>query len=266
MLVLGGLLSVHGQVAPKQLVPVRATVADVSDYRTTEDAGGRCMVGLRFTGDAAAEAMDILRINLKTAQDDLNRDLIQNATQPNMEFLDGRRKGLVRSSVALRNPSRNATTIKLLEGEVELFNPTVANGGLAIIKDFFKLPPTPMQHPSLVKNDIEVIYITKALFDTRKAEFQAQHQFLRGQWPYQQAACVFLTDPNRLMASFEVQQPDGTTLGGGRNSIDAEFLGEQTRVLRLRAVPPAGSVLKITLKVPAAIRAYPFKLEKIQLP
>jgi len=42
---------------------------------------------------------------------------------------------VLKTELRLRNPSRNASTIKLVDGEVELFSPTIANGGVLTVKD-----------------------------------------------------------------------------------------------------------------------------------
>lgn len=262
---LGGLSLAHGQGAPRP-VPVRVVVTEVSDSRSTGELKGTCTVGLKFTGDAAIESLDLIRVNLKTALDDLNRDLIFNDNQRNDYFLDTRHAGLSRISLTLRNPSRNATVIKLLEGEVELFNPTIANGGLVTIKDFFKLPPAPMQHPSLIKNDIAVLYLTQAGFEARRAELMARYKnYLHNEWPERLAGLLLIVDENGTIASFEVQQPDGKSLGRGTTAVDAGAMGGSRR-LNFQKVPATGTVLKITLKTPETIRTIPFKLEKIQLP
>ena len=45
-------------------------------------------------------------------------------------FNSSQRNGVLKTDLRLRNPSRNASVIKLVDGEVEFFSPTAANGGV----------------------------------------------------------------------------------------------------------------------------------------
>src|SRR6267154_3284462 len=129
----------NAQNAAKQPVPVKASVGDVTDHRSTGSFNSDCKLELKFTGDAASDAASVRRIRVKTAIDELGRDLTRHDSQDSAASAgSSQRSGVLKTEVRLRNPSRNATAIKLVEGEVEFFNPTSVNGGILVIKDILK--------------------------------------------------------------------------------------------------------------------------------
>ena len=69
-------LAVDAQPAAKSATPVRATVGDVTDNRTTGSFNAECKVELKFTGDAAADASSIRQVHVSKAVDETGRDLV----------------------------------------------------------------------------------------------------------------------------------------------------------------------------------------------
>ncbi len=126
------------QVPAKKPAAFYAVMGDVSDNRTTSRISSRCTIELKFLGDATTDAMDVVRVRVIRAEDDLKRDLVWTETENPRAHLDSdfkRDLGPLRAHVTLRSPSRSASSIKVLEGEAEIFAPTLANGGLIILKD-----------------------------------------------------------------------------------------------------------------------------------
>src|SRR5437867_818203 len=52
------------QNAPKPPTPVRASVGDVTDNRTTSSFSSECKLEIKFTGDAAADAGTVRRVRV----------------------------------------------------------------------------------------------------------------------------------------------------------------------------------------------------------
>jgi hypothetical protein len=260
---LGLALSTQSQSPIKQPVALRTVVGDVSDYRTTAEFNSQCTVELKFIGDATAEATDVLRVQVKKAEDNLNRNLILEKNV-NHFAIGGTepKKGPLRQNVYLRNPSRNATSIKVLEGEVELFVPTLTNGGLVVINDLATKPPAPIQNPILKKHGIDVMFLTKDTFQSKKSELSRYTSIVGSGWPYSKTvARVYVRDPNHLVKTMDVQYPDGTSLATQTPS----YVGE-TRVIDLSALPASEIRLVITAIPSEAKRTFSFKLENIPLP
>jgi len=110
--------------------PVRASVGEITDNRTTGAFNAECKVELKFTGDPAADAARVLQVRVTKAVDELGRDITPKADDDSSGFGNsGSSASTLRAEVKLRNPSRNATVIKSIEGEVELLTrlrPTAA--------------------------------------------------------------------------------------------------------------------------------------------
>src|SRR5215471_17417182 len=99
---------------------INVSVGDVTDNRSTGSFGSECKLELKFTGDAASDAAAIRQVRVKKAIDDLGRDLSRSESHESLHsFNSGQRNGVLKTELRLRNPSRNASTIKLLDGEVE---------------------------------------------------------------------------------------------------------------------------------------------------
>jgi len=199
------------------------------------------------------------------AEDDLKRDLVWTATENPLAYADStvmRLPGPMTANVTLRSPSRNATSIKVLEGEVEVFVPTVSNGGLIILKDYSKDPLSPIAHPLLKKHGLEVFYVTKGIYESRKAEF-SRHSGLAGfGWPYSGAAArLYINNPNRLVLRVDLRNADGVSLNPLLSSADGN-----RRAFDIKTAPSAGSQVVIAVMTPETRQSFPFKLENIALP
>lgn len=167
-------IAIHAQT--KSPTPIQASVGDVTDNRTTGSFNSECKVELKFTGDAASDAGSVRQVRLIEAKDEVGRDLILKNDDDisSRSFNSGNSSGALKADVKLRNPSRNATTIKILKGEVELFTPTEANGGLLTIKSVLKTPAEPIKNAALEKYGIQLMYLTKETYEAKKKEIEAQ--------------------------------------------------------------------------------------------
>jgi hypothetical protein len=163
-------MAASAQTEDKSAPPIQVNVGDVTDNRTTSAFNSECKVELKLTGDAAADAQSVRRVQLVEATDSTGRDLIpKKDDEMASHFMGfGQSSGALSTEVKLRNPSRNATAIKVLKGQVELFNPTEANGGVLTIKGILQHPAEPVQNPALAKYHIQLMYLTKQPTTRRK--------------------------------------------------------------------------------------------------
>jgi hypothetical protein len=272
----------HAQTRDKSLTPLRANAGEVTDNRTTGAFNSECKIELRFTGDPAADAGSVRRVRLTEATDELGRDLTIKKDDESISasFNSAHSSGPLKTDVKLRNPSRNATTIKILKGEVELFSPTEANGGLLTIKNVLQHPAEPMSNPVLAKHGVQVMYLTKEAYEAKKKEIA------------QRAA----TDPNsqKLAEAFGglFKGMFGGMMSDSKNSIqlyiqdpqkrvmDLKFIDGQGKPLKsrerwssgdfnstgLEAPPPPDTQLVIQFATPESVKSYPFTVENIPLP
>jgi hypothetical protein len=267
--------------SPAQPATVRATVGDVTDNRTTGSFNSECKVELRFTGDAAADATSVRQVRVTRAEDELGRDLVlRDRTEIIGSSGPSRRSGPLRGEVRLRNPSRNASVIKVLEGEAELFNPTVENGGILTLRDILTKPAELVQHPTLQKHGIQLMYLTKASFDAKKADTEAQargnaesklsdafSELFSGMFGGMMSSDspnsikLYVKDPEKRVLEVEFQNGQGQPL-----KRRSSWTSNDLRNYDFDAPPPADTQVLIHVATPEAIQAVPFRLENIALP
>ncbi|HWX19465.1 MAG TPA: hypothetical protein VN578_06115 [Candidatus Binatia bacterium] len=269
------------QTPPKQPVPVRVSVGDVTDNRTTGSFNSECKLELKFTGDAATDAVSVRKVRLKKAVDELGRDLARDdASDPFGSSGFGQRSGGLKTELRLRNPSRNATVIKLLSGEVELFNPTQANGSILTIKDILKHPAEPVPNSSLKKYGIELLYLTKESYEAKKKQIEEQQKsqpgaqigdvfgdLFKGMFggmmsvDKNNSLKLYVKDPEKRVVEVEFQDAAGKPL----KRVSTWSSGE-LRQIELSSPPPADTQLTVHLATPEALQTFPFAIENIPLP
>jgi hypothetical protein len=261
---------------------VRVALGDITDKRTTGKFFAECEVELRFTGDALADSFGIRAIRVKTATDDTGRDL-KPKEKKGGSFFRANKSGdsTLEKKVTLRNPSRTAKTIKLLEGEAEVFSPTAANGGIVIIKDFMKQPGQLLAAPAMQPAGIKFTYVTKevaAAMKKKQAEelkqtarkeagefgeamVEAFGELFGSMGDSANSLQFFIDDPNDRLVEIEFQDSKGKVIKThGRMSSDKMHSYNFSRL------PGPDAQLIVYLATPAATKIVPFKLEAIPLP
>ena len=153
--------------------PVHVDVAEITDTRSTGQFYGGCEIELNVTGDEVATSFGIKDVKISIASDNLGRDLIRE-DESNDLFFSPNKEGsnTLSKKIKLKNPSRSATLISTLEGTVELFQPTVDNGGEVIVEDYMNKPGILIRENLLSKYDIELMYLTKDIYEQKKAIYQ----------------------------------------------------------------------------------------------
>jgi hypothetical protein len=272
----------------KAPTPLQIRVGDVSDTRSTSQDSG-CQVELIFTGDVVQDAGNVREVRITEATDEVGRNLVMRPDEDNNnnnfnrfnQFNNGRNPSAARRAEArLRNPSRNSATIKILKGEVVFFNPNEVNGGRLTLPGVLAHPAEPIQNPGLAKYGIQMMYLTKATFEAKKKELDAQGNGA--------------TDPKlgALREAFTGPFANGTMFTGQPNAVQLYVLDPDQRIVNLKFVdgqgkavqsnggwtsnnyrnfnfntpPPADMQLVIELATPEALQPYPFSLENIPLP
>jgi hypothetical protein len=266
--------------APAQTI--NASVGDVTDNRTTGSFSSDCKLELKFTGDVASDAATVRQVRVTKAIDDLGRDLNRSDSEDSFHssFNSSQRNGVLKTELRLRNPSRNAGTIKLVNGEVELFSPTAANGGMLTIKDILKHPAEPVQNAALKKYGVEVIYLTKESYEAKKKQIQAQQktdadgklgeafgELFKGMFggmmstDAKNSVKLYVKDPEKRVVDVEFQDASGKALKTGSSWSMGEL-----RQIEFKSAPPVDSQLLIHLATPEALQTFAFKVENIPLP
>ena len=264
--------------ASAQTPSIQVNVGDVTDNRTTSPFS-ECKVQLKFTGDAAADAQSVRRVQLAEATDSTGRDLIPKGDdEMASHFMGfGQSGGTLSTEVKLRNPSRNATAIKMLKGQVELFNPTTANGGILTIKNILQRPAEPVQNPALAKYHIQLMYLTKAAYEAKKKEIGSQQnsgqqlgeafgQLFKGMFggmvsDSKNSIQLYIQDPDKRILDLKFLDGQGNSLKSSQS-----FSTDSFRSTDFQSPPPPDTEVQIQLATPESLKAYSFQVENIALP
>jgi hypothetical protein len=281
--------TVPAQPAANSPTPVNVSVGDITDTRTTGMFNSECKLTLKFTGDAAADAMSVRQVRLKQAVDDLGRDLVPkqdaDSLRSSMSAFGSGPKGVALSTeLVLRNPSRHSAVIKLIEGDVEFFSPTAANGGVLVIKDILKHPAETVQNDTLKKYGVELTYLTKESYEAKKKQMQAQPGSNAGDAMSQGLGDMFSSMFSSMFSGMMSSSSANTALlyvkDPGNHVIDMEYQDASGKALKRRnswssngmrsqdfaQPPPPDTQLLVYLATPEAIQTVPFKIENVPLP
>jgi hypothetical protein len=274
----------HAQSVPKSPTPLHASVGDVTDNRTTSSFSSECKLELKFTGDAASDAGTVRRVRVTEALDESGRDLRSGKedNDSSSSFGSSRSGGALKAEVKLRNPSRNATVIKSLKGEVELFSPSEANGAILTLKDVLKHPAEPIANPVLKKYGIVLMYLTKETYEAKKKEIEAQAkasadadgnklgeafgEMFKGMFGgmmsgSKDALQMYVKDPEKRVVSLEFQDAQGKPLKTRGKWSSNDF--QQTE---LASSPLPDTKLVVQLAVPEAVKKFSFEVRDVPLP
>ena len=267
------------QTEEKSAPQIQVNVGDVTDNRTTSAFNSDCKVELKFTGDAAADAQSVRRVLLTEAADTTGRDLIPRSENQDFPQLMGfgQSSGALSTEVKLRNPSRNATAIKVIKGQAELFNPTEANGGLLTIQNILQHPAEPVQNPVLAKYHIQLIYLTKAAYDAKKKEIESQQngdqklgdafgQLFKGMFggmvsDSKNSIQLYISDPEKRIIDLKFVDGQGNPLKNNQSWSTDSF-----KSTSFESPPPPDTQLNIQLATPESLKTYSFEVENIALP
>jgi len=267
------------QTEEKSAPQIQVNVGDVTDNRTTSAFNSECKVELKFIGDAAADAQSVRRVQPTEATDTTGRDLVPKANDENSSrpFGFGQSSGALSTEVKLRNPSRNATAIKILMGRVELFNPTEANGGRLTIKNILQHPAEPVENPSLAKYHIQLIYLTKEAYDAKKKEIESHQngdqklgeafgQLFKGMFggmvsDSKDSIQLYIGDPGKRIIDLKFVDGQGKPLKSNQSWSTDSF-----KSTSFESPPPPDTQLNIQLATPESLKTYSFQVENIALP
>ncbi|MBE0540816.1 MAG: hypothetical protein IH623_05465 [Verrucomicrobia bacterium] len=271
---------------------IRTEVFTISENR---QPGGRCHVHLKFTGSMLTNFIGISRVRVLHAVDDVGTDLVSSAKSDHVGWGNGagfNRAGVrgwydERSlkaryaGVVLGLPSRSARFIRELTGEVELYWPTLQNGGVVVVEEFRAQPGIPIKNLALQKLEVKLTCLTKEAYETSKVltppdatrgrplilpEDQAADGLFPGILGYPNSTprnyvVLRIDDPQQRVTSFAFRGPDGRLL-----PVNQQKSAKGMRGFYFDALVPERVALYVYLTVPEAVEKVSFKVENIPLP
>jgi hypothetical protein len=252
----------------------------ISESRSSGNSffGNRCEITLNVTGDEVRKHKFAKVTNITKATDDQGLDLIAEDTK-NTKYADI--SGTSASvSLVLLPSSRKAETIKEISGEVWLFAPTEANGGIVKVKTFGK-----STNKNLIPGvtGLSLMYVTKESVDKMNAEQKSKKEAELKKQPKEIQELA-----NELMNLVDAF----TSMSGTGNEISFYINGEENKLINLYFEKPDGSkienngwfssgtlktyyfneeiketyTLVLTVEANAAVKKIPFSLKGVDLP
>ncbi|MDP8213660.1 MAG: hypothetical protein P9M10_00550 [Candidatus Euphemobacter frigidus] len=149
---------------------IRFNVSEVKDTRTTGHFFASLDIKLNVIGDLIEDARGI-QLKVSKAEDNLGKSLLKSKKgifEKGFSKIDTPESGKAEITIKLKNPSRRATHVKELNGELELFVPKNDPDSVVIINDFMEKMGKPFSSPILKKAQIEITALTKKEYEALK--------------------------------------------------------------------------------------------------
>lgn len=271
---------------------IRTEVFTISENRLP---GGRCHVHLKFTGSILTNFIGISRVRVLRAVDDAGTDLVGTERSDHVGWGNGvgfNRAGvrgwydepslMARyAGVVLGLPSRSARFIQELTGEVELYSPTLQNGGVVVVENVRAQPGIPIKNLALQKSEVGLTYLTKEAYEASKTltppastrgrplilpEDQAAESLFPGILGHPNSTprnyvVLRIDDPLHRLTSFAFRGSDGRLL-----PVIEQRSAKGMRGFYFDTVVPEQVALYVYLAVPQAVEMVRFTVENIPLP
>ncbi len=140
-------------------VSQKVSVYSVTEQRSTDDGSfsNRCDIELRISGDEIRKHKFIKVVKITKAVDDQELDLLMDEEDNDYEYEEVQGDGRVR--IQTKIPARKATVIKELSGQLSMYSPTEANGGIMKITNYQAKANTNLLPANA---GLKLIYLNKA--------------------------------------------------------------------------------------------------------
>jgi hypothetical protein len=276
------------QIAHAQTPPVSVMVTEVTDNRTTGKFFAGAKLELSLVGDALADVRGIRSVRVTKAVDDTGRNILKpKKTQTTAPFSFERNKhrgAAIHKTLKFLNPSRKASTIKAIDGMIELYAPDKDPESVVTINNLMRHTGKPLAAPALAKHKISITVFTKTQFEkmkqARKAAREKQKndkgaakylgnaladafkQMFSGFMRMDENDLAFaINDPTNSLVDIEVRDENGTPAKhSGRTSSGSTY------IVSYKKKPAPGSQLVLYLATPASIIRTPLALRNVVLP
>lgn len=234
--------------------PVDVTVQQVNDRRS-KGFFAELTIALALPKVKASEVA-ASRVLVRAATDDTGRDLVDKERQePELEATMGMgpsddAPASVRLS--LKSPARNATKVKEVRGEIELFMPSKDPNSVAEVAKFVGMNGKPLSHKALKANGVEIIFLTPAQIEA----LQPAPSLNEGA-----DLAVRVKDPNKRIQSVAYIDPAGET----HRVIVREDEGV-TIFTSWTGAPQPDWKVRVNMKTPKTVVRHAFVVKDVTLP
>jgi hypothetical protein len=247
------------------------TLEEVDDHRTT----GQFFSNLTIKISAADSSLDnavSMRFIPKVAVDNLGNNLIEKEETPDFKEITSwnYKDNRAQIEVKLKNPAREAKTVKELKGVLEVYNPSNDAEAIAVIENFKSKVGKKIDSEALEKQNVEIALITEkqAKEGTNPLESamgEALDKMMGGFFGMGDAVDTIMftkKDPDKKVIELKVFDKEGKEIerGGWMSSNDTYFTYNYNTKI------PDDAAMKIYLKTDAALTQIPITLTDIELP
>ena len=276
-------LSLPGAFKPGQKAEgsdVRVLVSEVIDSRSSKGFFAKCELELILMGNDVVDSMGVRSVRIHYAVDDTGR-ILTHKKPPGSFHFNEKKDHQVNAKINLKNPARAARFIQSIKGEVELFKPSPKNGSQIVIGRFLDRPGKRISHPTLKKNQVEVSYVTREVYQAQKKremknakgikqlgqEFgEAFGKMFEGLFAgfmgdEKNAVHLVVNDPENRIVKFDFLDVDGNQV----EPMSRSNMGK-LRTFGFKELPSPHMQLVLYLATPESIQTAPFTLERVALP
>ncbi|MBI5638813.1 MAG: hypothetical protein HZA17_00150 [Nitrospirae bacterium] len=229
---------------------IRVSVSEVKDNRTTGQFFAGLELKLKVMGDVVGDAKG-LKLKITKAVDDTGRDLIK-TEEGKQDFAkpDEYNVGQAEVEVKLKNPSRKASVIQELTGEVILFVPKKDANATAATKNFMAKTGKALDNKALKTAKVSVTVLTKKQFDEIKEQKKKEAKEKEG--------AVAKEFGEALVQAFSSMF--GSMMEVGENSVILNIKDPESKVIAIEFTDEDGKKIRNTSSMTMGeVRVYEFE-------
>jgi hypothetical protein len=258
---------------------VTVSPGDVTDRRRNDGNFASLEVELKLGGPSAAGARGV-RARVKKAVDDTGRDLMPKQPKGS-DYEQAAGEGPPAVKVELRNPSRRATKLLEVSGDVDVFVPGRDPASVARSDAFQSKVDRPISSPALKSAGAEVTVVSRKTYDAEKKKEEerrkkeAESAGIAGAMASafgglfeglfgdigENDVLLRVTDPGKKLFAVDIVDAKGQPIDGMGTMKIASFW-----ILKYPEKLPADAALRIYVLTPKAVLTTPFRLRDVALP
>jgi hypothetical protein len=255
---------------------IKFMVSEVKDTRTTGEFFAGLDLKLKIIGDTISDSKGI-RTKITKAVDDTGKNLLKSEESgTDFEEINEYSKGEI--TLELNNPSRKATSIKELAGEIEIFIPKNDPMATSTIKNFLTQTGKIISNPSLKSEKVEITVLTKKEYEKIKEQKQKEVKKEAGEIGDalvkafgtlfggfmeidENSVILHIKDPDKKVIAIEFMDDKGKKLDS-----QGSMKMEDIRVFQFDEPLPQKAQITIFLLTPKSLMTTELKLTDIVLP
>lgn len=272
---------------PAPTPTLKATVSQVNDRRTTAFFS-QLSIRLELEGIAASE-VSAAKVKITKAVDDTGRDLTDpEKEEPQFQTMmgpmslkeDAERPAML--EVTLKNPDRNAITVKEVTGEVEFYMPGKDPDAVANFPKFQTMTGKALTHRALKANGVEISILGEAQLEAdKKKAAEAKRKEAKAEGADEDTIAYMVSsveeyflkpepgefvlrikDPNKRIHELQFVSPSGEP----QRMFSQEREGGYTVISSFGETVNEDWGLRVNLRTPKTVSRHTLSLKDVELP